>query len=313
MSLPSVDVIVPTRNSARTLEACLAAVGGQAYDGKISLLVVDGGSTDFTVEIARRHGATVLVRPGQYGTGLNGARHLGETVSRSELVWNLDSDNIPTQNTTLRSLAEILVEHPEVQFSIPFLEVDPSSHPLNQWISEFDQYWISRLFRRGTIHQGTSIVDDVDWGLPNATLIRRSALQTAGGYDSDVRLLWRLRRLRLSTGAVVSGAAIHHTQLTSTRDYYRKIVNRLRRFSQSKPEELSEHFVDFPPPRDLSAHLILSLTLSMVSIPFISIGTFVVHRRAYSLWGLVQSQLLAAATVSAIMPHPGDFLRVFKE
>ncbi len=54
-----VDVVVLTHNEARNLPGCLASVQGWAR----AVFVVDSGSTDETVGIARAHGATVVVHP----------------------------------------------------------------------------------------------------------------------------------------------------------------------------------------------------------------------------------------------------------
>ena len=53
------SVVVLTFNEARNLPACLASVAGLASQ----TFVVDSGSTDCTLEIAARHGATVVHHP----------------------------------------------------------------------------------------------------------------------------------------------------------------------------------------------------------------------------------------------------------
>jgi GT2 family glycosyltransferase len=55
-----VSVIVPTRDAAAELEACLVAILRQRRIGPLELLVVDSGSNDDTVGVARLHGAKVV-------------------------------------------------------------------------------------------------------------------------------------------------------------------------------------------------------------------------------------------------------------
>jgi hypothetical protein len=58
-----VSVIVPTRDAGAELEDCLGAVLRQRGVGPLELLVVDSGSEDDTVRVARRFGAKLLSIP----------------------------------------------------------------------------------------------------------------------------------------------------------------------------------------------------------------------------------------------------------
>ena len=51
---PLVSVIVTTKNSARTLDRCLAGIREQTHP-RLELIVVDNSSTDDTFAIAQRH------------------------------------------------------------------------------------------------------------------------------------------------------------------------------------------------------------------------------------------------------------------
>jgi len=52
-----ISVVVPARNAEAMLDKCLASIEAQEPR---EVIVVDGNSTDGTLMIARRHGATIL-------------------------------------------------------------------------------------------------------------------------------------------------------------------------------------------------------------------------------------------------------------
>jgi glycosyltransferase involved in cell wall biosynthesis len=84
-------VVVPTFNGATHLKATLDSLHRQSTD--LSVLVVDDGSTDATVELARAHivGATVIE---QENSGVAVARNRGLAWSTSPYVAFLDQDDL---------------------------------------------------------------------------------------------------------------------------------------------------------------------------------------------------------------------------
>ena len=87
---PLVSVVVPTLNAARYLSYGLDSVEAQTYDAW-EVVLVDGGSTDETLEIAGRYRVRVVR---QRGKGLADAWNLGIEAARGELVAFLDSDDL---------------------------------------------------------------------------------------------------------------------------------------------------------------------------------------------------------------------------
>lgn len=87
--MPKVSVVVLTFNSERTIGACLKSLRRQSFRD-FEILVMDGGSTDKTLEIAKRYGAKIYPDSGPLAT----ARNRGIDESRSEFVAFIDSDEI---------------------------------------------------------------------------------------------------------------------------------------------------------------------------------------------------------------------------
>lgn len=102
---PRVSFVIPTLNSAKTLEACLAAILSQrlprdAYE----IVLADAGSSDGTVEIARRMGVDVIV-DNPLKTGEAG-KTAGIKAAKGELLALVDSDNILPDEGWLEQMVE---------------------------------------------------------------------------------------------------------------------------------------------------------------------------------------------------------------
>lgn len=107
MSKLPISVHVLTWNSERTLEQALRTVACCA-----EILVIDGGSTDKTLEIAEKYGARVIPQrfPGAQGNPMKdfaAARNVGLEHATQPWVLSLDSDEKIADNA-LREITEIV-------------------------------------------------------------------------------------------------------------------------------------------------------------------------------------------------------------
>lgn len=85
----TISVQIPTLNSDKTLELCLTSVVEQECPGA-ELLVIDSGSKDRTLKIARQCGAKVI----ECSSGLLWSRVRGIESTSADFVLLLDSDQI---------------------------------------------------------------------------------------------------------------------------------------------------------------------------------------------------------------------------
>jgi len=109
LDLPLVSIVIPTRNSARTLPRCLQSLTMQAYpECKIELIVPEACSSDDTVAIAKAFGAMVVTN--RLVTGEAG-KALGARIAQGEYILFIDSDNVLTSRDWLvKMLKPLLVD-----------------------------------------------------------------------------------------------------------------------------------------------------------------------------------------------------------
>ena len=104
-----------TLNAEKYLDECLGALRSQDYPRELlEIVIADGGSTDRTLEIARRHGVDAILdnplRTGEAG------KAVALRASRHELILHVDSDNIVVGRDWLIRMVAPLA-HPEVTSS----------------------------------------------------------------------------------------------------------------------------------------------------------------------------------------------------
>lgn len=89
---PLVSVIIPTRNSETSLPRCLDSVLAQTYP-HVEIIVVDGASTDGTLDVLRAYDDRVDYWISEPDEGIYPAMNKGLDLARGELVGILGSDD----------------------------------------------------------------------------------------------------------------------------------------------------------------------------------------------------------------------------
>ncbi|MGI0014514.1 MAG: glycosyltransferase, partial [Nitrososphaera sp.] len=84
-----VSIVIPTRNSSRTLESCLRSIREQTYTD-LEVIVVDSNSSDDTIPLATSFGANIVALDGERTK----AKNIGASRSSGEFLLFLDSDMV---------------------------------------------------------------------------------------------------------------------------------------------------------------------------------------------------------------------------
>jgi GT2 family glycosyltransferase len=132
-----VTVAIPVRDGERYLAEVLGAVGGQRVDRELEVLVVDSGSSDRSVEIARDRGARVeSIDRAEFSHG--GTRNLMMELARGAHVAFLTQDATPTHDRWLAKLIEgfDVTEDVALVFG-PYVPRPGASHTIEREFRDF--------------------------------------------------------------------------------------------------------------------------------------------------------------------------------
>lgn len=173
----SISIIVPTINEANNLQKLIPFLTSMGKNNIEEVIVVDGGSTDGSTEIAAKYGAKVVDCPVRSrATQLN----IGAKVSKGSILYFVHADSFP-----LDSFVEDILEAMNLNFRAGCYryQFDSSKTMLkiNSWFTRFNG-----LFAGGG---------------DQTLFIEKSFFNELGGYDEkftvmeDFELVKRIRRV----------------------------------------------------------------------------------------------------------------------
>lgn len=185
MSAPLVSIVIVNRNYgaylAEAIESALAQV-----DVSKEVVVVDDGSTDDSIEVARRFSVRLLA---QHNQGVGAARNAGAAMTRGSFIMFLDADDVLDPGYAMRCYEALESAPSKTAYAYTKMRLFGTQAGIFE----------SRPFDRKALLNGNFV--------HASALIRRSVFDMAGGFDRSWRLgyedyeLW-VRILSMGYGGV---------------------------------------------------------------------------------------------------------------
>lgn len=227
--LPTISVVTPCLNSAGYVEAALRSVLLQHYP-RLQYLVLDGGSTDGSIDILRRYQYFLEYFVSEPDAGQYDAIQKGFERSTGEIMLWLNSDDMLAPGCLWR-LATVFGSFRQVE-----------------WVSGIPFYWsrdasdieiMAQLpYQRDLMRLGGYEGRALHWVMQECTAWRRSLWERAGGTlatcwdfagDFELWLRFASRAQLYTVAAFFGGNRQHPGQKTRDQErYFREVDDVLR-------------------------------------------------------------------------------------
>jgi len=178
------SVVTVCLNARDTVAQAVESVHRQTYRD-IEHIVIDGASTDGTLEVLARYRARIAKLVSERDAGLYHAMNKGIQAASGDYLGFLNSDDVYVHDRVLERLADSLRESGADAAYGDLIYVSPTDS------TRVLRYWKSRPYEPGLVESG--------WMPAHPTFfVRTSILQDLGGFDtryryqSDFELMIRL-------------------------------------------------------------------------------------------------------------------------
>jgi glycosyltransferase involved in cell wall biosynthesis len=216
-----VSVIIPTKNSEKTLGICLKSIVEQTYPS-IDILVVDNYSVDGTRELAEKFCVKVI----ESRVGRSGARNLGAKNTIGDFILSLDSD----MELTYGVVEECVKKAKEGYDSIIIPEV-----------SVGEGFWAECKALEKSCYIGDALIEA-------SRFFTRDAFETVAGYDSELEagedwdLNTRIRKAGYAIGRISSRIKHHEGRLSLRKTTMKKYQygKTLEKYKRKHPTEAKQ-------------------------------------------------------------------------
>ena len=241
--LPGVTVLVPCYNEAAAVADTIGSLAMQNYPGPVEYLVIDDGSKDDTLEIAR---ATVTALPPEKAAlfqviamekngGKSAAMNRGLAMARHGLVASVDGDCWLLPNGLARIVTRYLGDPPDTRAVAGTILVRNSRKNWITKVQEWDYFHgIAAIKRMQSMYHGTLVAQGA------FSLYDRKVLEDLGGWPhcvgEDIVLSWAI---------LAKGYRIGHCEdalmFTNVPENFRQFAHQRKRWSRGLIEAFMRH------------------------------------------------------------------------
>ena len=129
-----ISLITVTFNAQHTIERCIQSIIGQKFKN-IEYIVIDGGSTDDTLDIISKYKSDINILISEPDKGIYDAMNKGIKLATGDVVGMLNADDYFVDNAVLAAVAEVFkTQNTNIMYA-DLDYVNPADDIIRKWRS----------------------------------------------------------------------------------------------------------------------------------------------------------------------------------
>ena len=161
-----ISIITVCYNSAKTIEDTILSVINQTYNN-IEYIIVDGLSTDNTLEIVNKYQDKIAKVVSEKDAGLYDAINKGIGLATGEIIANINSDDFYIDNNVIADVVAKMEDEKSDTLYADLYYVDEID------TNKVTRNWVSGAYKKGMFYKG--------WMPPHPTFfVRKSVYDNYG-------------------------------------------------------------------------------------------------------------------------------------
>jgi rhamnosyltransferase len=219
-----ISIVIPVKDGGADLARCLRAIAPQEVGDEVEVVVIDSGSSDDSVAIARTSGARVHeIPPSEFGHGRT--RNLGAELARGEILVFTSQDAVAADERWLARLVDPLARDDVAGVygrQLPHADASPPERYFLDFVYGPEPR-VQRLEGDGEPSFEQTLFSNVNAAIPRAVW---QEFPFADDLIMSEDQEWSRRVLRAGYELVYEpAAAVHHSHRYSIGDAFRRFFD----------------------------------------------------------------------------------------
>ena len=170
---PKISIITVSYNSAKTIKDTIESILSQDYSN-IEYIVIDGGSTDGTVDVVKKYADKINYFISEPDKGIYDGMNKGIKSATGDIIGILNSDDFYPNNYVISNVVKTFINQ----------NCDAAYGDL-VYVKEYDTSQIARYWQAG--EYSTSSIKN-GWMLPHPTFfVKKSIYDRFGLYNTELK------------------------------------------------------------------------------------------------------------------------------